>query len=79
MKKLILVFAVFALVGASSCKKAYTCTCTASGSTGGFVLTNDDIPGTTKSSATSACSSYQTAEQAGVTASGGTGTVTCSI
>jgi hypothetical protein len=78
MKKVIFALSVVALVGASSCNKAYTCTCTVSGTAGSYPVSNEAIPSTTKSTATSTCSTWQSSEQTLVTAGGG-GTVSCSI
>ena len=79
MKKVIFLLSVVALVGASSCNKAYTCTCTASAPVSGSPVQNYAIPSTTKSTATTTCSSWQTTQQATYNANGGTGKVTCSI
>jgi len=56
MKKLLFVAAI-AVMGLSSCKKDYTCTCVISDSSGYFptTTTTSTIPNTTKSKAEDAC------------------------
>lgn len=83
MKKVIFALSVVALVGASSCNKAYTCTCTLTGTSNGYTIQNEAIPSTTKSNATTTCNTWQTSQQTLVTSgnagTASTGTVNCSI
>ena len=73
MKKALFICAVlFMAASLSSCKKNWTCTCTAAGQS----TQTYPIDGTTQSAATSSCNSYGTSLTA---ASLGTATYSCSV
>lgn len=57
MKKVLGIFAIVALFGATSCKKDYTCECTWTGGTGGIDIA---LENSKKSDATDACDAAET-------------------
>jgi hypothetical protein len=79
MKKAIFFLFVVAIACITSCDKVYNCTCTISGSSGGFMPDTDVIEKTNEHSAKNLCGTFETIEQQKLEADSATGTVNCSI